>query len=180
MTLPTIADLDAAKAAEGLSIGDDVLHLFRRQCDGVATAEEKARLQALTGGTNMAKRERSQEYKDKRNAAKRAARAGAAKPVKKAAAPKRRKPAPSLNGNGKPHSERPSLVNAAAKALAEHDHPLTVAELYAVIVEKGYWQSGNGKTPERTLAARIGTEISAGKASRFKRAERGKFELVKA
>jgi hypothetical protein len=43
---------------------------------------------------------------------------------------------------------------------------------------KGYWKSPGGKTPERTLYSAIAREIlKKGKASRFKKAEKGKFAL---
>ncbi len=62
-------------------------------------------------------------------------------------------------------SQRPSLAVAA----------LTVLRAYFVA---GYWSSPGGKTPHATLYSAILREIrKKGKDARFKKTERGRFEL---
>ena len=65
---------------------------------------------------------------------------------------------------------------------ADAERRLRLAEITAELVEamaaKGLWKSPNGKTPDRTLYSAIAREIiKKGKASRFKKAETGKFTL---
>ena len=73
-----------------------------------------------------------------------------------------------------------SALGAAAKVLAEAGEPMNARALIDAMATKGYWTSPAGKTPERTLYAAMLREINRkGKDSRFKKAERGRFELVK-
>jgi hypothetical protein len=70
-------------------------------------------------------------------------------------------------------------LNAAAKVLQEAGEPLNCQEMVKRMLEKGYWKTG-GKTPTSTINAAIAREIKAkGQASRFRKVERGKFELAK-
>jgi hypothetical protein len=58
---------------------------------------------------------------------------------------------------------------------------MTSGELIEAMAKKGYWSSPNGQTPAATLYAAIIREIGKkGKASRFTKAERGKFARTKA
>jgi len=81
--------------------------------------------------------------------------------------------------NKKPKAEKkPSALDAAAKVLADAKTPMTTKELVDAMAAKGLWKSPEGKTPDRTLYSAIAREIlKKGKASRFKKAEKGKFAL---
>ena len=81
---------------------------------------------------------------------------------------------------GRPQGARgkTSGLDAAAKVLAEADGPLSCKEIVHRALEKGYWQT-KGLTPASTIYASILREIQKkGDASRFRKAERGKFELA--
>ena len=80
-----------------------------------------------------------------------------------------------------PAASKLSALDAAAKVLDETREPMTSVELIEAIAKKGYWSSPNGQTPEATLYSAIIREISQkGKASRFAKAEPGKFARTKA
>ena len=73
-----------------------------------------------------------------------------------------------------------SALDAAARVLGEAKQPMTSREMIEMMSEKGYWTSPNGQTPEATLYAAIIREVrDKGKASRFAKSERGKFERTK-
>ncbi|GAB6166164.1 hypothetical protein JCM19992_21640 [Thermostilla marina] len=77
---------------------------------------------------------------------------------------------------GEPKAKRPSVLDAAARVLAESGEPLGAKQIVEVAAQKGYWHSPGGKTPHATLYSAIIREIAAkGKGSRFKKVERGKF-----
>ena len=68
-----------------------------------------------------------------------------------------------------------SGLDAAALVLAEAKSPMSVAEVFKVIEERGLWHT-EGKTPSATLYAAIIREIRAKKhESRFKKTDRGRF-----
>jgi len=70
-----------------------------------------------------------------------------------------------------------SGLDAAAKVLAEAGEPLNCKTIVERALAKGYWKTG-GKTPAATVYAAIIREIAKkGDASRFAKAERGKFTL---
>jgi hypothetical protein len=70
-------------------------------------------------------------------------------------------------------------LSAAVKVLQEAGQPLNCQEMIKRILEKGYWKT-EGKTPAATIYSAITREIKEkGEASRFRKTERGKFELVK-
>jgi len=70
-----------------------------------------------------------------------------------------------------------SGLDAAAKVLAEAGEPLNCKTIVQCALAKGYWKTG-GKTPQATVYAAIIREITKkGDASRFAKAERGKFTL---
>jgi hypothetical protein len=74
--------------------------------------------------------------------------------------------------------ERPSLLNLAAKALAEAGQPLNCKEMVEKVLATGLWQT-EGKTPAATLYSAILREIATkGGQARFRKVERGKFEVV--
>lgn len=86
------------------------------------------------------------------------------------AAPKGRKKADRKDGTM-------SGLDAAAKVLAEADEPLNCKTIVERALAKGYWKTG-GKTPAATVYAAIIREIAKkGDASRFAKAQRGKFTL---
>ena len=74
--------------------------------------------------------------------------------------------------------ERHSLLNLAAKALAEAGEPLNCQQMVEKVLATGLWQT-EGKTPAATLASAILREITKkGEAARFRKVDRGKFIAV--
>ena len=75
--------------------------------------------------------------------------------------------------------KRMSGLDAAAQVLKAAKGPLTTKEMVERMLAKGLWQTG-GKTPAATIYSAILREITTkGKDARFRKAERGKFELAK-
>jgi hypothetical protein len=94
-----------------------------------------------------------------------------AKASKKATTPKK--------ADGGEKVKRISGLDAAAKVLAKAAEPLGCKEIVERMLAKGYWRT-NGKTPAATIYAAILREIkNKGDKARFRKADRGKFELAK-
>jgi len=71
-----------------------------------------------------------------------------------------------------------SMINAALQVLQQRKIPMTCPELIDVLATEDLWTSPGGKTPAATLYAAIGRSIKdLGKASPFRKTERGKFEV---
>ena len=88
-----------------------------------------------------------------------------------------KKPAPEatdMNG-GDPPEKKLGCVTAAIKVLTESTGPLNAKEIIDAMVAKGYWTSPGGKTPHATLCSAILRDLAKGDASRFVKAERGRF-----
>jgi hypothetical protein len=89
------------------------------------------------------------------------------------------------NGHGKPAPGKAmSLLDAAAHilSLGTGDVPgaMRCKDIVDLAVARGLWTPRDGKTPASTLHAAISREIKTkGDASRFAKAERGKFTLAK-
>ena len=81
---------------------------------------------------------------------------------------------------GQPAKERkPSALSAAAQILAEADGPLSTGEMVKRMLDKGLWQT-KGRTPQATLYSALLRRIQKdGANARFRKVERGRFELVK-
>ena len=92
-----------------------------------------------------------------------------------AAEPKAKKP----RAAAKEKKERkPSGLDAAVTVLAEAGTPMNTADMVKRMLETGLWKTG-GKTPAATIYAAIIREISVkGDASRFRKTDRGHFELT--
>jgi hypothetical protein len=73
-----------------------------------------------------------------------------------------------------------SLLNAAAHLLSlGTGDPMRCKDIVDLTIQRGLWTPGKGKTPAATLHAAISREIIAkGDASRFVKAERGKFAMA--
>ena len=72
-----------------------------------------------------------------------------------------------------------SALDAAAKVLGEAKDAMNCKQLVEAMAAKKLWASPGGKTPWATLYSAIMREIAKkGDASRFKKADRGKFTLV--
>jgi len=70
-------------------------------------------------------------------------------------------------------------LDAAVLVLREAGTPMRIGDIVRTAIEKGYWSSG-GKTPHATVSAAVGREIATkGTASRFRKVDRSRFELVK-
>ncbi|MGC3971088.1 MAG: HTH domain-containing protein [Pirellulales bacterium] len=70
-----------------------------------------------------------------------------------------------------------SMIKAALQVLQDRKVPMTCPELIDVMATEGLWVSPGGKTPASTLYAAISRSIKDfGKASPFKKSERGRFE----
>ena len=86
----------------------------------------------------------------------------------------------SARKTSKKRAGRMSQLEAAAKVLAEARRPMSCPEMVEVMREKGYWSSPAGKTPASTLHASLLRQIQKhGAQARFRKVERGKFELRK-
>jgi hypothetical protein len=71
--------------------------------------------------------------------------------------------------------KRLSGLDAAALVLSEAKSPMSVAEVFKAIEERGLWRT-DGKTPTATLYAAIIREIRAKKQdARFRKTDRGRF-----
>ena len=91
------------------------------------------------------------------------------------------KKAKTKKAGGKQKPKRVSALDAAAQVLAKAEKPMRAQELIATMAEQGLWTSPVGKTPHATLYAAILREIAAkGDAARFKKVDRGLFEINKA
>ncbi|MFP4052963.1 MAG: winged helix-turn-helix domain-containing protein [Phycisphaerae bacterium] len=77
-------------------------------------------------------------------------------------------------------AKRMSLLDAAAHLLSlGTGDPMRCQTIVDLAVAHGLWTPGEGKTPAATLHAAISREIKAkGDASRFMKAERGRFALA--
>jgi hypothetical protein len=96
-----------------------------------------------------------------------------------AAEPKAEKPKPPATAKAK-KEHRPSGLDAAVAVLAEAGKPMNTADMVKRMLESGLWKT-NGKTPAATIYAAIIREISVkGDASRFRKTDRGHFELTAA
>ena len=72
-----------------------------------------------------------------------------------------------------------SGLDAAAKVLAEAGGPLGCKEMVERMLTKGLWKT-SGKTPAATIYAAIIREIAKkGKDARFRKVDRGRFELAR-
>jgi hypothetical protein len=73
-----------------------------------------------------------------------------------------------------------SGLDAAVLVLREAGTPMTTGAMVKTMLEKGYWSTG-GKTPASTIYAAILRECSVkGDKSRFRKTDRGHFELTQA
>jgi len=79
-------------------------------------------------------------------------------------------------GQGLAARTRLSQLDAAVEILKDAKEPLTCKEIVRRIFGRKIW-STTGRTPEDTLSASIKHEIARGKNSRFRKAERGLYEL---
>jgi hypothetical protein len=96
-----------------------------------------------------------------------------------AAEPKAEKPKAAASTKEK-KERKPSGLDAAATVLAEAGTPMNTADMIKRMLETGLWKTG-GKTPAATIYAAIIREISVkGDASRFRKTDRGHFELTAA
>jgi len=74
-----------------------------------------------------------------------------------------------------------SALDAAAQVLESRGEAMRAGDLIETMAKQGLWTSPGGKTPDATLSAAINREITKlGRASRFKKADRGLFEFVTA
>jgi hypothetical protein len=80
-----------------------------------------------------------------------------------------------------PNADKPmSLLDAAAKVLADASEPMNTREMVDAVQTKGLWKPGTGKTPHATLYSAILREMKhKGDDSRFTKVERGRFTCTK-
>jgi HB1, ASXL, restriction endonuclease HTH domain len=75
-------------------------------------------------------------------------------------------------------TKKVSALDAAARVLQEEGKALNCQEMIDVMGAKGYWKSPGGQTPASTLYSAILRETKVkGAEARFKKTERGKFQL---
>jgi len=98
------------------------------------------------------------------------------KKAAKAANPPKAAKAAATRKAATPANDKPvSGLDAAAKVLKDAGQPMRARELVNTMIERGLWKSG-GKTPWATIYAAVIREIAAkGKASRFRKTDRGLF-----
>jgi hypothetical protein len=78
----------------------------------------------------------------------------------------------------KTKTKKTSALDAAARVLGEAGTPMNCQQMIATMAAKGYWHSPGGKTPSATLYSAILRELKTRKnEARFRKTERGKFEL---
>jgi hypothetical protein len=95
--------------------------------------------------------------------------------TRKTAASQKPKP---TKAEKQPKVKKASALDAAAKVLGEQGKPMNCQEMIAAMAAKGYWTSPGGKTPSATLYSAILRELKTKKSeARFRKTERGKFEL---
>ncbi len=71
-----------------------------------------------------------------------------------------------------------SALDAAAQVLESRGEAMRAADLIEAMAKQGLWISPGGKTPDATLSAAMNREITKmGRASRFKKADRGLFDF---
>ena len=102
------------------------------------------------------------------------------KPATTLEQPKAPEPAATAKPQGKKQERadgKMSGLDAAAKVLAEAGEPMNCKVMVDCMIAKGYWSTG-GKTPAATIYSAILREIGKGEASRFKKTDRGKFEIA--
>ena len=86
----------------------------------------------------------------------------------------------SKKADGEQKPKRVSALDAAAQVLAKAEKPMRAQELIAAMAEQGLWKSPAGKTPSATLyAAMMRESRDKGAASRFRKVDRGLFEVNK-
>ncbi len=72
-----------------------------------------------------------------------------------------------------------SGLNAAAQILAKAEEPMGCKAIVELAIGSGLWSPG-GKTPQATLYAAIIREIAKkGKEARFRKVNRGRFQLAR-
>ena len=70
-----------------------------------------------------------------------------------------------------------SGLDAAVKVLTEVGQPMKCGDMVDQMLSKGYWQT-NGATPSATIYSAVIREIrDKGDESRFRKVDRGSFEL---
>jgi hypothetical protein len=89
-------------------------------------------------------------------------------------------------GGGKPKAakakadaapKKPSCLDAAAQVLRDAKEPMQVRAMVAAMKDKGLWSS-DAATPWATLYSAIIREVTTkGAASRFRKVDRGRFDL---
>lgn len=125
-----------------------------------------------------AKQPASKKTTSKKPATKRPTRARAAKP---APTPKTtpvtpQSPGTPATGPSTPPPRRMTCLDAAHAVLVRLNKPMRVRDLMEQMIDRELWSSPAGLTPESTLAAAIGRDISKrGAESRFQRVDRGFF-----
>lgn len=98
-----------------------------------------------------------------------------AKPARASASPKE----PASTQRGGKGAKRSSGLDAAAQVLAEAGEPLNCRQVVERMLAKGLWKTG-GKTPAATIYSALLRHIQKnGSKSRFRKTERGKFDLAR-
>lgn len=74
-------------------------------------------------------------------------------------------------------AKRMSALDAAAEVLKKDGQAMRTSEMIVRMAEAGLWESPAGKTPAATLYSAILREVNTkAEKSRFRKADRGKFE----
>lgn len=93
-------------------------------------------------------------------------------------AKKERKNAPRAK-RSRQGAKRTSLLDAAATVLAAANGPVNCKQMVEAVLERGLWQT-EGATPSATLHSALSRHIAKkGKESRFRKVDRGLFDLAR-
>lgn len=112
-------------------------------------------------------------------ATKKKSKSGSSKKASKSKSPVAPPPAKKKKAAPVESTKRVSALDAAAQVLAKAGKPMAAKELVDAMAEQGLWSSPGGKTPHATLyAAMMREERDKGKASRFRKVDRGQFALA--
>ncbi len=91
-----------------------------------------------------------------------------------------KKAAPETKAAKAAKEKRTGGLDAAVQVLAEAGKPMNCGDMVKQMLDRGLWKT-NGKTPSATIYAAILRECATkGEASRFRKTDRGHFELTAA
>ena len=178
---------DATNIRTGKSVRIKSAQRLRHETRGPGQPASAKHMKAVHAADqeNARLRDERKASQDDQTASERAMAQSATRPKKAKKAAKEPKAAakrdtrePGGKGGG-PSGKRLSGLDAAAKVLADAGEPLNTKDMVERMLAKGLWTT-SGKTPAATIYAAIIREIATkGDDARFRKVDRGRFELAK-